>query len=222
MTARVAGVRDLLPGTPTSTSDLMYKQVSMLNTAKSDKPQTASASRSSSMNVDAISDQTNEHAMSRQLHSQEADAASALTTLSQHIVAASAAASPAHVNGNNSSSNHSNSNTPTGSHPAGGKMTSKTTPANTPRGEDSNNYRIKRIRNNEAVRRCRIKKKQEMEEKAMRLELLEHKVSDLENCNRKLSELIVEQQKEIQRLRSERDTLPFVSPGHVLGGPTDI
>eukprot|EP00730_Choanoeca_flexa_P011457 TRINITY_DN2582_c0_g1_i1.p1 TRINITY_DN2582_c0_g1~~TRINITY_DN2582_c0_g1_i1.p1 ORF type:complete len:219 (+),score=44.42 TRINITY_DN2582_c0_g1_i1:101-757(+) len=63
------------------------------------------------------------------------------------------------------------------------------------------NYTMKRKRNNEAVRRCRMKKKQENEQRARRLAELEQRVKELEERNDKLSDLVAQQHAEIARYR---------------------
>eukprot|EP00045_Choanoeca_perplexa_P002806 m.26808 g.26808 ORF g.26808 m.26808 type:complete len:225 (+) comp11716_c0_seq1:1153-1827(+) len=71
-------------------------------------------------------------------------------------------------------------------------------------------YAIKRKRNNEAVRRCRMKKKEENAHRASRLAELEQQVKELEARNRKLSDIVTEQHAELAKYRSQQATQPSV------------
>lgn len=82
--------------------------------------------------------------------------------------------------------------------------------------DDATKYKLKRARNNEAVRKCRIKKKQERESKQLHLQRLEATVMQLTRQNAMLQGQILMQADEILRLKSHRVIIhDAVHPQHM-------
>lgn len=72
-------------------------------------------------------------------------------------------------------------------------------------------YRQKRQRNNEAVRKCRIKKKQQSEQRENRLSSLESRVAELEAENRALRQQLEGRAPDLTKHRGGATRLPVAA-----------
>lgn len=141
-------------------------------------------------------------AASQQVKVEENAVASTLVTLGKGANGAQSHASPA-AGGAGRESVSSTPNGASGGSKAGRGEKRGDSDAHKDEDSSEDSYKVKRARNNEAVRKCRIKKKQQMQDQEKLLAVLQDKVEKLSAQNFKLQEKVLRQTERIKKLEEQ-------------------